>query len=589
MDGPTLILNVDDRNSLIFLFLTIIASMLFIRFIYSNARKTPVMYSFIFIHILIIIWSWGLILEELAIHSELWLRWGSLYVSYIGICFFSFGWLIFCGFFSKSKFVLKRKNLIILGIPCLIFYMFLLTNKYHNLFYIVPQYGRRQMGPVFMCLLALSYVYLISGFALLFIHAFKSKGDVKRQTLLIISISVALFILNIFRLAYNFPIETTPVTVSISTSIIFTYAALKYRLFSIVPMSVITFLESVDQGILIVDSASDIVRYNKTLVGMFDNSVLICENESAIPFFEYFKSICSGEQNDNILKALENIEESLVQGQLELNVYGKRYYEVKIQPVKNRRGKIVGKIISFNDITEIRLLNDELAEKNFELNAMNDDLNEANEKLLEHVLSIEELSIAKERNRILNEMHDSIGQTYTVILSLISLCRSESESNLETVSILNQMTQITKSGLGEIRDSIYNQRNHEIESSSLEETLEKLIKFYDKSTVKIELITQGDKKPINYKVRHAIYRVLQESLTNSIKHGNANEVYVIIEYKNEGIRMFILDNGEGCVDIVKGIGLKGIEQRIYDLEGKISYGSQEDSTGFYIQFELPIS
>lgn len=578
-----------ERNSVLLLFLTVFISAFFIRFILSRAKKNPMLYSFVFLHALIIVWSAGLILEELSIHREVWLRWGSLYISYIGICFFSFGWLLFCGYFTKCGFTLKRVYIILLSIPSFIFYFLLITNRYHQLFYILPEDSRRELGPAYWILVAVSYLYISTGFILLFRHALKSKGLVKIQTLLIFSSCIVMFALNILRIVYQFSIETTPITVSMATSIIFTYASVKYRLFNIVPMSIMTFIESMEQGILIVDSGSMIVGYNKTLTDIFTDHRLICENESVGPFMNYLRSISiAGGGLDKIMNALESEAYKVVNSHLEINDPKRRYYNVKIQPVTGNRGKLLGKIISFDDATELHFLNEELMGKNAVLQVMNDNLNEANEVLLDHALSIEELSITRERNRILNEMHDSIGQTYTVILSLITLCKAAIGNTLKAEKVLNDMSQVTRDGLNEIRASIYNQRNRDIEVNSLSNTLEKLFQFYNKSDIAVQLMIEGTPQNISYDVRYTIYRICQEALTNSLKHGLANEVYVIIEYKTRSLRIFILDNGKGCLDVVKGMGLTGIEERVHNLNGTISYGSQEDSAGFYIQIELPV-
>lgn len=584
-----LILTFAERNSILLMIFTILLSFFYIRFILNKAKKSTILNSFVFVHTLSIIWSLGLILEQLAIHQEIWLRWGSLYVSYIGICFFSFAWLLFCGYYTNSRFTSKKIYIILISVPFFIFYFLLLTNNYHQLFYIIPEGERRQLGPAYWGLVAVSYVYLSCGFALLIRFALISKGVMRIQTLLIFISCILMFILNIFRIVYQFPIETTPITVSISTSIIFTYASVKYRLFNIVPMSSMTFIESIEQGILIIDKGDTIVGYNKALTNILQCKNLIRENEPVKPLITYLKSVCSIESDTSaIVDAFESKIDGLVKGHMQINFNTKRYYDVTIQPVIGNRGKMVGRIISLNDVTKIHLLNIELKEKNTELEVMNESLNEANEVLLDHALSVEELSITKERNRILNDMHDSIGQTYTVILSLINVGKSFVEDNFKAQQVLSDMYQIAKEGLNEIRASIYNQRNRSIENSSIINTLEKLFQGFEKSGIKVNLLLEGTPQSISYETRHVIYRLCQEALNNSLKHGLANEVYVIIEYKKDSIRIFILDNGKGCIHIVKGVGLTAMEQRVQSLNGTISYGSQEDEAGFYIQIELPV-
>jgi signal transduction histidine kinase len=85
----------------------------------------------------------------------------------------------------------------------------------------------------------------------------------------------------------------------------------------------------------------------------------------------------------------------------------------------------------------------------------------------------------------------------------------------------------------------------------------------------------------------ALYRLCQEAITNSTRHGKAKNTNIILKFSEDKIRLFIFDDGCGCQNIKKGFGLSGMEQRIHNIHGSIVYGSDGES-GFNIRVELPL-
>ena len=84
-----------------------------------------------------------------------------------------------------------------------------------------------------------------------------------------------------------------------------------------------------------------------------------------------------------------------------------------------------------------------------------------------------------------------------------------------------------------------------------------------------------------------MYKTIQESITNSIKHGKATEINISITREKKGIRLILTDNGVGCNKIIKSNGLIGIENRVTSLNGSVKYFSN-DNLGFGIDICIPI-
>ena len=82
-----------------------------------------------------------------------------------------------------------------------------------------------------------------------------------------------------------------------------------------------------------------------------------------------------------------------------------------------------------------------------------------------------------------------------------------------------------------------------------------------------------------------IYRVIQESITNSIRHGNASKIWVQIDKLNAEIKLHIKDNGSGCEQINPGFGIKHMMERIGMLNGTVSFNGEH---GFEVDVRIPI-
>ncbi|MFA6782584.1 MAG: ATP-binding protein, partial [Sedimentibacter sp.] len=89
--------------------------------------------------------------------------------------------------------------------------------------------------------------------------------------------------------------------------------------------------------------------------------------------------------------------------------------------------------------------------------------------------------------------------------------------------------------------------------------------------------------PKNYGVNSAIYHILQEGMTNSIRHGNASKLWINLIYSNGNIKFNIKDNGQGALAFIEGFGLKGIRERVEAFGGNVEFKSQD---GFIIDGEL---
>ncbi|HEX3046257.1 MAG TPA: protein kinase [Bacillota bacterium] len=231
---------------------------------------------------------------------------------------------------------------------------------------------------------------------------------------------------------------------------------------------------------------------------------------------------------------------------------------------------------------------EQLASANRELQRKNAELSSANERLKEHAATVAELATIKERNRLAMDVHDTIGHTMTLLLKLLEVskivCRKDPA---KTEAELGNAINITREGLKEVRCSVSGLMAERLETNNLPAALERLIAGFASSGVAIDLMIEGDVHLPDITYSDVIYRTCQEALTNALRHGKAKTVAVILKFKEDLIRLYIIDDGCGCKEVKKGVGLSGMEKRIKGLNGNFQFSSDGES-GFIIQVEIPV-
>jgi serine/threonine protein kinase/signal transduction histidine kinase/Tfp pilus assembly protein PilF len=255
------------------------------------------------------------------------------------------------------------------------------------------------------------------------------------------------------------------------------------------------------------------------------------------------------------------------------------------------------KMAIWNQELEQRVLErtKQLNSKNNELQIMNQELFKLNRQLEEYAATAEELAVVKERNRVAKEVHDTLGHTLTLLIMLMKLSKIKCEQNPEeTKEKLTEAIQVAQDGLKGLRSSILGLMSENLSYGNLVDGLEKLFKNVADSGVKIDFSMDGEDN--YYKIAHlntalqlseVILKICQEAITNSIRHGNAVKVTIILQFTMEVVKLFIVDDGRGSKTIHKGFGLSGMEERVRLLKGTIVYGSDGEK-GFNIHVEIPL-
>lgn len=568
-------MNLGNYTNIILLILSVIISIILILYLFLKSKRTYIFYTFLWCHLLILNWCLGMIFELFC--TDVYLKWIIVCTEYFSISFIGVSWILFSSFYTGKRRTLRIKKIIILLIPPVICYVMLLTNEYHHLFYKQFEQAFRIYGIFFWINVFQSYIYLLISNTAMIIYSLKQPDYRKEQVVLIILTSIIPVISN-FVYVFKFikmNSDLTPVSFSVSI-LLLTIAIFKYRFLDIRSNAMIKVFDNMKEGIIIVNNFNKITDFNYSFKNSFSDFHIDINSDMG-DFCRYLANLkvsCSSELLDSMAMGISSPLTN------EMVINNSQYFSVNVQPIFNSRNKLLGRVITFSDISIYKNLMEDLDIKNKELSLKN-------EALKEHLTTAAELASEKERNRIAQDIHDTLGHTMTILIALLEVCKitykkdsSVSEKKLE------QAVEVAREGLKQLRESLYQIKREEIKSENFISILKNLILGFELAGMKIELTSDKLDGILSEDKADVIYKVCKEALTNSLRHGKAENISIIIKTIENKIKLFILDDGCGCADINSGLGLKGMEKRVKEAMGSIVYGS-DGETGFNIHVELP--
>ncbi|MEM8778436.1 MAG: sensor histidine kinase [Cyanobacteria bacterium P01_G01_bin.49] len=203
----------------------------------------------------------------------------------------------------------------------------------------------------------------------------------------------------------------------------------------------------------------------------------------------------------------------------------------------------------------------------------------AHGRLREYALRIEDQATLQERNRIAREIHDALGHSLTAQTIQLENALVYLESNLEKAkSFLLEARQLSTNLLQEVRHSVTTLRYDPLQGKSLDVAIKLLIiDFQSRTQITPDYFYSGLLSiPHELSINKAIYRILQEALTNISKHSKATEVKIEIQATNDSFYLFVEDNGIGFDpnQNTRGFGLQGMWERTAALGGQLSIDSK---------------
>ncbi len=235
-------------------------------------------------------------------------------------------------------------------------------------------------------------------------------------------------------------------------------------------------------------------------------------------------------------------------------------------------------------------------EENARISRLNAQLHEANQRLRNNAVELERLTETRERNRLAREIHDTLGHTLTGIVmgaeAVSAIFDAAPEEAKRRVELIRKTA---KEGLEDVRRSMKALRPDALEKRSLEKALEELIaNFHLTTSVDIDYRQRAGPLRFAGDEEDTLYRIIQEGMTNSVRHGHATEIEIQITREGGLLTVRLRDNGLGCTEELReGFGLRHMAERLGLLGGSLSFGnrnedSDDEERGFYLIASLPV-
>ena len=215
----------------------------------------------------------------------------------------------------------------------------------------------------------------------------------------------------------------------------------------------------------------------------------------------------------------------------------------------------------------------------------------ANEKLRHYSLKIENQATLEERSRIAREIHDSLGHSLTALnLQLETAIKLWKSNPTKAEIFLYQAKKLGTQALQDVRHSVSTLRSDPLQNKPLDRAIAILVENFQSTTNVLPKCQIQIEDTLSVEINTAIYRIIQESLTNISKHAQATAVKIKIQTTSKNLLLIIQDNGKGF-DLgqnTTGFGLKSISDRTLALGGNCNIKAIPDF-GCQIIIDIPLS
>lgn len=292
-----------------------------------------------------------------------------------------------------------------------------------------------------------------------------------------------------------------------------------------------------------------------------------------------------------------------------------RWWSVQLRPYRTLAGVVDGAVFTFSDISALKQAETMLQGAHDELErrvaARTAELAQANSALQAQVAErarseqvrrqlLQQLVTAQEEERrhIARELHDQLAQDLTGLILGLKALQDGAPPGGSTAERLGQLQAVAVGIANEVRGLAVQLRPSVLDDLGLALALSNYVEQWSaRANVAVDLHTSGlDGERLPLAVETTLYRLVQEALTNVLKHAQAAEVSVIIERHPDEVRLIVEDDGGGFsvpaassgTDARPRLGLIGMQERVALLNGTLTIESAPGS-GTTIFARLPLA
>jgi signal transduction histidine kinase len=192
-----------------------------------------------------------------------------------------------------------------------------------------------------------------------------------------------------------------------------------------------------------------------------------------------------------------------------------------------------------------------------------------------------------ERTRIAREIHDTLGHSLTSLKIQLELAgRLLDSGDAQARDVVSQAEDLAVRSLTDTRVALQSIRNNDFNFEQAVDELTRNMRASGAVTLHVNIQPPVMSNAISYQ----LYRVIQECLTNTLKHAQATDVFVTLHGAAEAVELEVRDNGKGFDPsaAVDGFGLRGLKERIASLKGSVNVNSKTEE-GTQVSVKVPLS
>lgn len=332
-----------------------------------------------------------------------------------------------------------------------------------------------------------------------------------------------------------------------------------------------TIFDTTDTIYTLLDNNFQVISFNQRAFDFIKNE-LHQELKLSVDLISCFPKDKQLELYDNMKKVLsgEHISYESKYPQKKGTVH---WYHVRMFPIRNSEGKIFGMMVAVSDITEKKLLQQEIMDQKVQ----------EQKKMTRAVLNAQE----RERNKIGQELHDNVNQILVGSKMYLGLLNKGAETN---PALIQQSIGLIDSAINEIR-SLTREQVTPQRKIDLKDLIQSLVDNVNAHTVvKAKLIYNTGTVPVNDDLKLNIYRIMQEGMNNILKHAAAQNAVLTVKALHEHLYITISDDGKGFDARhlkTKGIGIANMFNRVETYNGTIIVGGNP-GYGCTIEVIIPV-
>ena len=215
------------------------------------------------------------------------------------------------------------------------------------------------------------------------------------------------------------------------------------------------------------------------------------------------------------------------------------------------------------------------------------------EQLREARATAGEKAVVTERLRIARELHDVVAHHVSVMGIHAAAARRAMDRDAETASdSLASVEESARTAVDELQRMLGALRTSDEPVPAPSPGIERVGELLDRvreAGLTPQFAVFGDEVPLPASTSQTAYRIVQEAVTNALKHAGASTVDVRIRYLTRELEIDVADDGRGATTPAGGMGLVGMRERVGLLDGTVETGNRTgDTGGFRVRARLPL-